>query len=94
MSRWSAFRISDNCRLIIVGFLIGFLALPSGAEEGSDSFRLPSPVQIKHTCQISYDGCLAGCKIVAKGGCVEECDSDCNVCSLDFGEEVSSVCRR
>jgi len=48
----------------------------------------------KHTCQLSYEGCLTGCKSISGAACAEECDADCNVCSLDFGEETSSVCKK
>lgn len=47
---------------------------------------------MKHTCTLSFQGCLAGCQGVS--GCAEECDADCNVCALDFGEEVPSVCQK
>ncbi len=48
----------------------------------------------KHTCQLSYEGCQASCKSTNGAGCAEECDSDCNVCALDFGEENASVCKK
>jgi len=48
----------------------------------------------KHTCQLSYEGCVNGCKSASGAGCAVECEDDCNVCSLDFGEDAASVCKK
>lgn len=50
-------------------------------------------VAMKHTCSLSYEGCLANCKSVSGAGCADECAADCNVCSLDFGEEATALCK-
>ena len=49
-------------------------------------------VAMKHNCTVTYQTCLATCSSVA--GCAKECDADCDVCALDFGEETLAVCQR
>lgn len=49
-------------------------------------------VPMKHNCTLSYETCAGKCSNVA--GCAQECDADCNVCALDFGEEVATVCHK
>lgn len=47
-----------------------------------------------HMCTLDYRGCIDKCGAQGGADCELECTSDCNVCSLDFGEESHDVCRK
>lgn len=47
-----------------------------------------------HSCQMDYSACRMKCSALGGPECFAECDSDCEVCSLDFGEEKRAVCLR
>ena len=48
----------------------------------------------KHSCTETYSDCMGACGKSGGANCELECVSDCNVCSLDFGEEALDVCRQ
>lgn len=48
----------------------------------------------KHSCTLALEDCLTQCSRTGGVDCELECASDCNVCSLDFGEESLKVCRK
>jgi hypothetical protein len=48
----------------------------------------------KHSCTEGYGECMDSCGKTGGASCELECVSDCNVCSLDFGEEALDVCRQ
>lgn len=80
--------------------VLAFVAFSAHAGEAKKPLRKEAPqlagfgmVALKHTCTLSYEGCLANCKNAGGVGCAEECAADCDVCSLDFGEEKSAICR-
>ena len=47
-----------------------------------------------HMCTSSFSECLGSCSQAGGADCELECQSDCNVCALDFGEESLAVCRK
>lgn len=49
---------------------------------------------MKHSCAIEYGTCMQRCKAAESATCVMECETDCSVCAMDFGEEASRVCER
>ena len=85
----------------LLAFLFSFVSVSAFATQPTKTPpKKPAPqlagfgmVTVKHTCSVSYEGCLASCKNVDSASCAEECAADCNVCSLDFGEEVDAICK-
>ena len=59
---------------------------------GVGTYGLPSA--LRHDCTVTYQSCLTKCKSVSGAACEAECSQDCDVCSLDFGEESAKVCNK
>lgn len=86
-------------RHLLIALLLVSVSSPAFAGDTAKGAKKKEPVlagiglpSMKHTCTLSYQGCLTGCQGVS--GCAEECDADCNVCALDFGEELPAVCQK
>jgi len=49
-------------------------------------------VPSKQDCTNTFGECRKSCAKSSVTGCNTECASDCEVCALDFGEDVTTVC--
>ncbi len=71
--------------VLLTGSLLAFAGENSKKKEDVAS-------DVRRSCTGAYSACVSAC--ANKKDCVTECQSDCEVCAIDFGEEPMETCHK
>lgn len=53
-------------------------------------FALVTP---KHSCSLNFISCMSGCKHMSGPNCAISCESDCDVCAIDYAKDTGEICK-
>ena len=85
-------------RLVSMVLMLGFLSASTLVRAGETAAKKTEKTEVAaeahRSCTGAFSVCVSSCGPTAKRECVSECADECEVCSLDFGEEPADSCRR